>query len=108
MTLKFYNLACDKKTKYVIFFPFLPVATMSKKGAAPQKPTMKISTELKNLRTEENETSLEEVVAWLLKEHAATVGVEDAEGEASPGPEKMKTQRRSLEILSELNAVLPH
>jgi hypothetical protein len=91
---------------------------MSKKGAAPQKPTMKISTglkkKLKTLRTEENgleKASLEEVIAWLLKGHGATVDVEDAEDEASPGPEKkrkvnVRDPLYSLEILSEREGML--
>ena len=91
---------------------------MSKKGGAPQKPTMKISSGLKkkleNLRSEENElkkASLEEVVAWLLKGHGAAIGVDDAEDEPSLGPEKrrklnVRTPLYSLEILSEREGML--
>jgi hypothetical protein len=91
---------------------------MSKKGGAPQKPTMKISSglkkKLKNLRSEENElekASLEEVVAWLLKGHGVAIGADDAEDEPSLGPEKrrklnVRTPLYSLEILSEREGML--
>ena len=79
----------------IIFFLFRPVATMSKKGATPQKPTMKISSglkeKLKNLKRESDKlekASLEEVVAWLLKGHGVAIGADDAEDEPSLGPEK--------------------